>query len=111
MPGVRVNEVRLRLPPAAGASEGVVTAIDPDFSFPRRRSSVRTPGLFDMHEKVPVKTFQVSLPKGTLSGPSAFWKHVYDTVRTAAPFPIALEDSLEAVKFAHLMKKTSPFGK
>ena len=96
---------------AAGASEGVVTAIDPDFSFPRRRSSVRTPGLFDMHEKVPVKTFQVSLPKGTLSGPSAFWKHVYDTVRTAAPFPIALEDSLEAVKFAHLMKKTSPFGK
>jgi len=96
---------------AAGASEGVVTAIDPDFSFPRRRSSVRTPGLLDMHEKVPVKTFQVSLPKGTLSGPSAFWKHVYDTVRTAAPFPIALEDSLEAVKFAHLMKKTSPFGK
>jgi predicted dehydrogenase len=96
---------------AAGASEGVVTAIDPDFSFPRRRSSVRTPGLFNMHEKVPVKTFQVSLPKGTLSGPSAFWKHVYDTVRTAAPFPIALEDSLEAVKFAHLMKKTSPFGK
>ena len=96
---------------AAGASEGVVTAIDPDFSFPRRRSSVRTPGLLDMHEKVPVKTYQVSLPKGTLSGPSAFWKHVYDTVRTAAPFPIALEDSLEAVKFAHLMKKTSPFGK
>ena len=95
----------------AGASEGVVTAIDPDFSFPRRRSSVRTPGLSDMHEKVPVRTYQVSLPKGTLSGPSAFWKHVYDTVRTAAPFPIALEDSLEAVKFAHLMKKTSPFGK
>ena len=96
---------------AAGASEGVVTAIDPDFSFPRRRSSVRTPPLNDMYEKVPVKTYQVSLPKGTLCGPSAFWKHVYDTVRTAAPFPIALEDSLEAVKFAHLMKKTSPFGK
>ena len=94
-----------------GAGEGVVTAIDPDFSFPRRRSSVRTPPLNDMHEQVPVKTYRVSLPKDTLCGPSAFWKHVYDTVRTAAPFPIALEDSLEAVKFAHLMKKTSPFGK
>ncbi len=53
----------------------------------------------------------IALPKGTMYGPSAFWKHVYDTVRTAAPFPIQLEDSIEAVKFAHLMKKTSPFGK
>ena len=94
-----------------GNTEGTVTAIDPDFSFPRRRSSVRTPEIRDMHEEVPVKTFAVSLPKGTLHGPSAFWKHVYDTVRTAAPFPLALEDSIEAVKFAHLMKKTSPFGK
>ncbi len=94
-----------------GASEGVVTCIDPSFSFPRRRSSVRTPGLQDMHEDVPVKQFPVSLAKGTLFGPSAFWKCVYSTVRTAAPFPLALEDSLEAVKFSHLMKKTSPFGK
>ena len=94
-----------------GASEGTLTVIDPDFSFPRRRSSVRTPELVDMHENVPVKTFKVELEKGTLHGPSAFWKHLYDTVRTAAPFPLVLEDSLEAVKFAHLMKKTSPFGK
>ena len=94
-----------------GASEGTLTVIDPDFSFPRRRSSVRTPELVDMHENVPVKTFKVELEKGTLHGPSAFWKHLYDTVRIAAPFPLALEDSLEAVKFAHLMKKTSPFGK
>ena len=94
-----------------GASEGTLTVIDPDFTFPRRRSSVRTPELVDMHENVPVKTFRVELEKGTLHGPSAFWKHLYDTVRTAAPFPLVLEDSLEAVKFAHLMKKTSPFGK
>ena len=94
-----------------GASEGTLTVIDPDFKFPRRRSSVRTPELGDMHEEFPVKTFTVSLPRETLSGPSAFWRHVYDTVRTAAPFPLALEDSMEAVKFAHLMKKTSPFGK
>ncbi len=96
---------------AAGATEGLLTAIDPAFKFPRRRSSVRTPELVDMHEEVPVKTYQVSLPRGTLSGPSAFWRHLYDTVRTAAPFPLSLEDSIETVKFAHLMKKTSPFGK
>ena len=94
-----------------GATEGVLTVIDPDFSFPRRRSSVRTPELLDMHENVPVKKIPVSLPKGTLHGQSAFWRHVYDTVRTAAAFPLALEESIEAVKFAHLMKKTSPFGK
>ena len=94
-----------------GATEGILTVIDPDFSFPRRRSSVRTPELLDMHEDVPVKKISVALPKGTLHGQSAFWRRVYDTVRTAAAFPLALEESIEAVKFAHLMKKTSPFGK
>ena len=72
---------------------------------------MRTPEIVDLHEQFPVVKIPVSLPKGTMYGPSAFWKHVYDTVRTAAPFPIQLEDSIEAVKFAHLMKKTSPFGK
>ena len=96
---------------AQGAMSGTMTVIDPKFSFPRRRSSVRTPTIRDMHEEFPVQTFELTLPKGTLYGPSAFWKHVYDTVRTAAPFPLQLEDSIEAVKFSHLMKKTSPFGK
>ena len=94
-----------------GATEGVLSVIDPKFSFPRRRSSVRTPPLKDLHETFPVQTCGITLPKGTLHGPSAFWKHVYDTVRTAAPFPLQLEDTIEAVKLAHLMKKTSPFGK
>jgi predicted dehydrogenase len=94
-----------------GATEGTLTVIDPDFKFPRRRSSVRTPELIDLHEDFPVQTVQVSLPRGTMHGPTAFWKHIYYTVRTAAPFPLQLEDSIEAVKFAHLMKKTSPFGK
>ena len=92
------------------ATEGVLEVVDPAFKFPRRRSSVRTPPLDDMHEDLPVVRIPVSLPKGTLHGPSAFWRHVYDTVRTAAPFPLQLEDSIEAVRFAHLMKKTSPFG-
>ena len=94
-----------------GATEGELTVIDPKFSFPRRRSSVRTPPLKDLHEEFPVQTIRASLPPGTIHGPSAFWKHVYDTVRTAAPFPLSLEDSIEAVKLAYLMKKTSPFGK
>ena len=96
---------------AQGATEGTLTVIDPAFVFPRRRSSVRTPEIKDLHEDFPVQTFSLSLPKGTLQGPPAFWKHLYDTVRTAAPFPLQLEDSIEAVKFSHLMKKTSPFGK
>ena len=94
-----------------GATSGTLTVIDPKFTFPRRRASVRTPTLRDMHEDVPVQTIELALPRGTLHGPSAFWRHVYDTVRTAAPFPLQLEDSIEAIKFSHLMKKTSPFGK
>ncbi len=94
-----------------GATEGLLTVINPKFKFPRRRSSVRTPEIKDLHEEFPVVQIPVTLPKGTMYGPSAFWKHVYDTVRTAAPFPLQIEDSIESVKFAHLMKKTSPFGK
>ena len=90
--------------------QGTLTVIDPDFKFTRRRSSVRTPAMEDMHESIPVVSIPVSLHKGTMHGPSAFWRHVYDSVRTAAPFPLQLEDSIEAVKFAQLMKKTSPFG-
>ena len=94
-----------------GETQGTISVIDPSFKFPRRRSSVRTPPMHDMHEEFPVITDTVTLPKGTMHGPTAFWRHVYDTVRTAAPFPLTLEDSIEAVKFSHLMKKTSPYGK
>lgn len=94
-----------------GESEGTMTVIDPKYKFPRRRSSVRTPDMVDLHEEFPVITFPVALRKGTESGQGAFWRHIYETVRTAAPFPLTLEDSIEALKFSHLMKKTSPFGK
>ena len=94
-----------------GESTGKITFIDPAFDFPRRRSSVRTPDLKDLHEDFPVLEEDVPLPKGTMHGISAFWKHVYDTVRTAVPFPLQLEDAIETVKFSQLMKKTSPFGK
>ena len=116
LPSERGNSFELRgergvFKVAPGATTGTLTVIDPKFEFPRRRASVRTPQIRDMHEEFPVKTIEVSLPKGTGYGPSAFWKHVYDSVRTAAPFPLSLEDSIETIKLVHLMKKTSPFGK
>ena len=116
IPGIRHPSFELRAERGvfrveAGASTGLLRVIEPNFKFPRRRSSVRTPPFGDLHEQFPVVDIPISLPAGTISGPSAFWRHVYDTVRTAAPFPISIEDSIEAVKFAHLMKKTSPFGK
>ena len=95
----------------SGSSTGLLRVIDPNYKFPRRRSSVRTPEIKDLHEDFPVVDIDFTLPRGTLSGASAFWKHVYETVRTAAPFPIKLEESIEAVKFANLMKKASLFGK
>jgi hypothetical protein len=95
----------------SGSSTGLLRVIDPNYKFPRRRSSVRTPEIKDLHEDFPVVDIDFTLPRGTLSGASAFWKHVYETVRTAAPFPIRLEESIEAVKFANLMKKASLFGK
>jgi len=95
----------------SGRTSGKLTVIDPAFKFPRRRSSVRTPPLKDLHEEIPVVELTVDLPRGTMYGPTAFWRHVYDTVRTAAPFPLQLDDSIEAIKFSCLMKKTSPFGK
>lgn len=94
-----------------GESTGTLLMIDPAHKFPRRRSSVRTPDIIDLHEEVPVVRVEVSLDRGTETGTSAFWKRVYATVRTGVPFPLAIEDAFEAVKFSHLMKKTSPFGK
>ena len=116
LPGLRAPSFELRgergvFRVEPGATEGELTAIDPSFSFPRRRSSVRTPPMEDLHEDFPIVTERVSLPGSEAHGLSALWRQVYDTVRTAAPFPVQIEDSIEAVKFAHLMKKTSPFGK
>ncbi len=94
-----------------GCSKGELVVIDPDYKFSRRRSSVRTPGIADMHEDIPVARFPVSLAPSTHHGLSAFWERIYETVRVAAQFPLTLEDAMDAVKFSHLMKKTSPFGK
>ena len=116
LPGVRSPSFEIRgelgvFRVAAGESMGTVTFIDPDFSFPRRRSSVRTPPFKNLHEQFPVLEEKVSLPEGTPCGPAAFWQRIYNAVRTAEPFPLQLDESIETVKFSQLMKKTSPYGK
>lgn len=93
-----------------GERTGTLTALEPSFKLKRRRASVRTPSLKDMHERVPTICEKINLPANTLSGQAAFWRCVYDTVRTASPFPLTVEDSIESLKFVYLMKKTSPFG-
>ena len=94
-----------------GASSGTLTMIPPSFKFPRRRSSVRVQPISDMHEKFPVVEEKVSLPGGTPCGQSVFWRSLYDSIRVAAPFPLQLDDSIECVRLAHLMKKTSLYGR
>ena len=93
-----------------GKSTGELVHIPLDYKFRRRRSSVRTPPLADLHEDIPILRETVSLDPGTGFGPSAFWKQVYNTVRIAAPSPQTFEESLEVVRFTHLIKKTSPYG-
>lgn len=93
------------------ATEGKLHVIDPEFKFSRRRSSVRTPPLTDMHETLPVVDITVPLAGEKYTGPEAFWKALYGTVRTAAPFPVALDDVVETIRYLQLVKRASPFAK
>lgn len=95
---------------APGAAEGVMRVVDPEFRFPRRRSSVRTPPLDDMHESFPVTDIPCALAPGVDSGPAAFWRALYATIRTAAPFPIALDDVLDALRYLQIAKQASTFS-
>lgn len=97
---------------APGAIEGVCHMIDPGFKFPRRRSSVRTPPLDDMHENLKIVDHAVTLPPtAEKSGPVAFWRALYSTIRTAEPFPVSLDDIVEATRYIQLVKQASPFAK
>ena len=98
---------------APGAATGTLRIIDPDFKFSRRRSSVRTPPLTDMHENIPVVDVPVDLPDGATrdNGHVAFWRALYSTIRTAAPFPVALDDVVDTIRYLQLVKRASPFAK
>ena len=91
-----------------GATEGTLRVIDPNFKFPRRRSSVCTPPLTDMHEDLPVVDIPLRLPEGAVTGPTSFWRALYATIRTAAPFPVSLDDVVETVRYLQIAKKSAP---
>ena len=109
-PSYRIVAERGEFRAYPGERKGTLSIIDPDYKFARRRSSVRTPELTDMHEEFPVVELEVDLAKSVECGQNTFWRHIYDTVRTAAPYPFTLEEAADALKFAQLMKKTSIFG-
>jgi len=96
---------------APGAAAGNLHVVAPEFKFARRRSSVRTPPLADMHEEVPVVDIPVSLAADAPTGERAFWRALYATVRTAAPFPVQLDDVVETVRYLQLVRQSSPFAK
>ena len=106
---VRGNRGTFRVLP--GATEGNLHVVDPDYRFSRRRSSVRTPPLADMHENLPVVDLQVPLAGELLSGPETFGTPLFGTFRTAAPFPVALDDVVETIRYLQLVKRASPFAK
>lgn len=91
-----------------GADEGTLRVVNPAFKFPRRRSSVRTPPLEDMHENLPVVDIPLRLPEGAITGPTAFWRALYATIRTAAPFPVSLDDAVEVVRYLQIAQQSSP---
>ena len=93
-----------------GATFGTIRAIDPNFKFARRRSSVRTPPIVDLHEDVPMVEYSLMLPDVE---PAAigYWKAVYETVRKAMPFPTPLDEAVEAIRYLQVVKRSSPFVK
>jgi len=112
-PSFTVRASRGSFSVAPGATEGTLRVVDPKFKFPRRRSSVRTPPLADMHEELPIVDIPFSLPAEacTDDGPLAYWRALYLTVRTAAPFPVSLDDVVETVRYLQLVKRASSFAK
>jgi len=94
-----------------GARAGVLHAIDPACTLPRRRSSVRTPDLGDPHEKLPLVDIPVTLPPDAEKGPAAFWRALYATIRTAAPFPVEADAWVDMTRYLQIVKQSSPFAK
>ncbi len=95
----------------AGSSEGMFRIIDPEYKFPRRRSSVRTPEITDLHEDFPIVDVPVKLNDSVETGDLCFWKALYRTIRVAAPFPFQLEEIVETIRYLQLIKQASPFAK
>ena len=65
-----------------------------------------------MHENLKVVDIPATLPPtAEKAGPVAFWRALYATIRTAEPFPVSLDDVVEAIRYLQLVKQASPFAK
>ena len=112
MPSFEIRGERGSFHIMPGERKGILRVVDPSHKFPRRRSSVRTPPLSDMREDFPVSEFEIECDAAPeCTGPDAFWNAVYATVRTAAPFPVSLDEAIEPIRILTLVKKSSPFAK
>ena len=110
LPAFEVRGSRGAFAVMPGAQSGVLRAIDPDFKFPRRRSSVRTPEIVDLHEQLPVREFPFALPDDDTAA-VGYWKALYESITKALPFAPALEDAVETVRYLQVVKQASPFAK
>lgn len=94
-----------------GATSGELQVVDPAYTLPRHRSSVRTPPLKETQKNLPTVNLQISLPSNAPIGYDAFWHAVYSTVRTAVPFSPSIDENVEAVRYIQIIKKSSPYSK
>ena len=95
----------------AGATEGNYHVVDPDFTFPRRRASVRTPPLEDAHEAIPVVDIPAKLEGTCDNAYLTFWRTLANTIRTAAPFPVELDSVVETIRYLQLVHHAPAVGK
>jgi len=109
-PAFEIRGTRGSFSVAPGSREGIFRVVEPGYRFPRRRSSVRTPPLVDRRENVPVCEIPFALDKARPVGAEALWRAVYATVRKSVPFPVALDDVVECVRYLQLAKQSSPFA-
>lgn len=110
-PAIALRGSRGTLTVAAGSSTGQFQGLPASYKFSRKRSSVRTPALNEPPESLPVETAGFALSPAIETGPAVFWKALYATIRTAAPFPVDLDAVLEVVRFLQIVKQSSPFAK
>ncbi|MGN0853694.1 MAG: Gfo/Idh/MocA family protein [Kiritimatiellia bacterium] len=110
-PAIALRGSRGMLAIAAGASTGTFHGLPADYKFARRRSSVRTPALNEIPEELPLTTMEISRSSSGEAGPAVFWKALYGTIRTAAPFPVDLDMVLEVLRFLQIIKQSSSFAK
>lgn len=94
-----------------GGRSGTLCAIEPSFQFPKRRASIKSPHLGNLRDQFPIVNDTISIPDGTPAGCEALWLAVYDTIRKAVPFPVRVDEAIETIRLAQLMRKSAnPFG-